>query len=218
MAAASPGDRSPAHRRSPTQQRSRERVTNILEAAAALIVEGGVDALSTRSIAARAAVPVASVYQYFRDRDEIILTLVQRDTREMDEQVAAAMSALEQPTIRSLVTATMRAFVSVYHRRPAFVMIWWRGRTNPAVVDFCRAHNREIARTLHEYATTAGLVTREATLTVAELAVEVGDRVFQVAFERDAHGDEWAIEQGIELVTSYLERFAPGGGSADQLC
>ena len=33
------------------------------------------------------------------------------------------------------------------------------------------------------------------------------DRVFQVAFEHDRHGDEWIIQQGIDLVTGYLERF-----------
>jgi AcrR family transcriptional regulator len=208
MATARPDSASPTTRRAPSQQRSRERVGRILDAAATLITEHGVDRLSTRAIATRAGVPVASLYRYFADRDEIILALVQRDTAEMDEQVAEAVGALEAPTIRSLITATMRAFVRVYHRRPAFVMIWWRGRTNPAVVEFCRAHNREIAKAVHAYANEAGLITAEATLSVAELAVEVGDRVFQVAFERDLHGDRWVIEQGIELVIGYLERFA----------
>ncbi|GDY30088.1 TetR/AcrR family transcriptional regulator [Gandjariella thermophila] len=208
MATARPAAGSVTSRRAPTQQRSRERFARILDAAAALITDNGVAGLSTRAIAARAGIPVASLYQYFADRDEIILALVQRDTAEMDQQVAEAVAALEEPTLRSLITATMRAFVRVYHRRPAFVMIWWRGRTNRAVVEFCRAHNRQIARTLHDYATRAGLVDPEVPLRVAELAVEVGDRVFQVAFERDLRGDPWVIEQGIDLVTGYLERFA----------
>ena len=212
MTAARPTERAPTTRRAPVQRRSRERVGRILDAAADLVTEQGVDELGTRSIADRAGVPVASIYQYFASRDEIILALVQRDTREMDEQVSAALDALESPTLRSLITATMRAFVGVYHRRPAFVTIWWRGRTNAAVVEFCRAHNREIARTLHEYATTAGLVTAEATPAVAELAVEVGDRVFQVAFEEDLRGNPWTVEQGIELVAGYLERFATARG------
>jgi AcrR family transcriptional regulator len=209
MAAARPGS-VPTTRRAPTQQRSRERVERILDMAAKLIMEHGVEGLSTRAIAARAHIPVASLYQYFADRDEIILELVRRDTAEMDQQVAGAVAALSAPTLRSLITATMRAFVRVYHRRPAFVMIWWRGRTNPAVVEFCRVHNREIARTLHDYATAAALVGPEITLRVAELAVEVGDRVFQVAFEKDMLGDPWVIEQGIDLVTSYLEHFDVG--------
>lgn len=195
-------------RRAPTQERSRKRVEQILDAAAALISEHGVEGLSTRSIAEVAQVPVASLYQYFADRNEIILASIQRDTAEMDQQVAEAISALEKPSLHSLVEATIEAFVRVFHRRPAFVVIWWRGRTNPAVVEFCRAHNKQIARSLYDYATEAGLVDSDTPLAVAELAVEVGDRVFQAAFEHALRGDEWIIRQGIDLVAGYLERFA----------
>ncbi len=207
MTAARPDEGSPK-RRAPIQRRSRERVERILDAAAGLIVTHGVERLSTRTIAARADVPVASLYQYFADKDEIILALVERDTAEMDERVAEAVSSLETPTVRTLVETTMRAFVDVYHRRPAFVVIWWRGRTNAAVQDFCRAHNKRIARDLFDFALGAGLVPPDIDVMVAELAVEVGDRVFQVAFEHDLAGDEWVISEGIDLVVSYLERYA----------
>lgn len=195
-------------RREPTQQRSRQRVEQILDAAADLIVEQGVEGLSTRTIAARAGTPVASLYQYFADKNEIILALVQRDTAEMDERVAEAVASLDRPSVRSLVEATMRAFVAVYHRRPAFVVIWWRGRTNAAVYRYCREHNRRIARQLHDFAVAAGLVPAWTEPIVAELAVEVGDRLFQLAFEDDLRGDSRIIAEGIELVTGYLERYA----------
>ena len=195
-------------RREPAQQRSRQRVEQILDAAADLIVEQGVEGLSTRTIAARAGTPVASLYQYFADKDEIILALVQRDTAEMDERVAEAVASLDRPSVRSLVEATMRAFVAVYHRRPAFVVIWWRGRTNAAVYRFCREHNRRIARQLYDVAVAAGLVPPWTEPIVAELAVEVGDRLFQLAFEHDLRGDSRIIAEGIELVTGYLERYA----------
>jgi AcrR family transcriptional regulator len=197
-----------AARREPTQQRSRQRVGQILDAAADLIVAHGVEGLSTRTIAARAGTPVASLYQYFADKDEIILALVQRDTAEMDERVAEAVARLDRPSVRSLVEATMRAFVAVYHRRPAFVVIWWRGRTNAAVYRYCREHNRQIATQLHDFAVATGLVPARTDPIVAELAVEVGDRLFQLAFEHDLRGDSRIIAEGIELVAGYLERYA----------
>jgi AcrR family transcriptional regulator len=195
-------------RREPTQRRSRQRVEQIFDAAADLIVELGVEGLSTRAIAARAGIPVSSVYQYFADRDEIILALVQRDTVEMDERVAEAVASLDRPSVRSLVEATMRAFVAVYHRRPEFVVIWWRGRTNAAVYRYCREHNRRIAKQLHDFAVAAGLMPVWTQPFVAELAVEVGDRLFELAFERELRGDSRIIAEGIELVTGYLERYA----------
>jgi AcrR family transcriptional regulator len=196
------------------QRRSRERVERILDVAADLIVEGGVTGLSTRAIAERAGVPVASLYQYFAGKDEIILALVERDTAEMDAAVAAAVGALETMTVRSIVTATMRAFVSVYHQRPAFVVIYWRGRTNPSVYDFCRAHHKRIAADLFAFVQALGMVRANTVPKVIELAVEVGDRIFELAFEHDLRGDEMVIAEGIELVTGYLERHAENAGIA----
>jgi transposase len=66
-------DGSTSRRRTPTQRRSRERVERILDVAAELITEYGVAGLSTRAIATRADVPVASLYQYFADKEEIVL-------------------------------------------------------------------------------------------------------------------------------------------------
>jgi hypothetical protein len=130
----------------------------------------------------------------------------------MDAAVAEAVGALETISVRSIVTATMRAFVTIYHHRPAFVVIWWRGRTNPSVYDFCRAHNKRVAADLLAFAEDAGLVRPGTDPQIVELAVEVGDRVFQLAFERDLRGDQRIIVEGIELVTGYLERHATSAG------
>jgi AcrR family transcriptional regulator len=194
------------------QRRSRERVQRILDAASDLIVEHGAATVGTRMIAERADIPVASLYQYFADKDEILLALVERDTTEMDTAVAEAVAALETVSIRATVTATMRAFVAIYHQRPAFVVIWWRGRTNPAVHDYCRAHNKRVAADLLAFAQDVGLVRPGIDPQIAELAVEVGDRVFQLAFEHDLSGDQRIITEGIELVTGYLERHATPEG------
>jgi AcrR family transcriptional regulator len=195
-------------RREPVQQRSRKRVERILDAAAGLIVNEGVDTVGTRAIAERARIPIGSLYQYFASKDEIILALVRRDTEAMDEAMRAAVLGLGEPTMRTLVEVTMRAFVSVYHQRPSFVVIWWRGRTNAAVEEFCRAHNKQIAAELFEFAEKAGLVRPGTDPLVAELSVAMGDKIFQIAFESDLHGDEWIIAEGIEMVASYLQRYA----------
>lgn len=201
----------------PTQLRSRERVERILDAASQIVLDEGMEALSTRSIASAADVPVASLYQYFSDKDAILLAICERDMAEMDEQVAADLAEVDVLSVRSLVETAMRAFVKVYHRRPAFMQIWMRGRTNTAVYDLGRRHNQRTAGTLLAFSTDAGLVapgplSASELSRVAELAVEMGDRAFQLAFETDVRGDEFLIDQGIELVSGYLSDFATEAG------
>lgn len=201
----------PSRRRLPTQARSRERVERILDAAAGLVVTEGVDGLTTRSIADSAGLPVASLYQYFADKEAVLLALCERDMAEMDDQVATDLAHLAELSIATLVDTSMRAFVKVYHRRPAFMQIWMRGRTNTAVYDYGRHHNKRITENLLAFAADAGLVdqgdyTDAELLAIGELAVELGDRAFQLAFERDPRGDDFLIDQAIELVTGYLER------------
>ena len=75
-------------RRVPQQVRSRDRVQRILEVAGQIVVEHGVEAATTRAIAREAGLPVASLYQYFADKEAVLLALVERDIAEMDAQVA----------------------------------------------------------------------------------------------------------------------------------
>jgi len=208
MAAVTPQETSAIRRRVPTQRRALERVERILDAASRIVVEQGVDAVGTRAISEAAGVPVASIYQYFADRDAILLALVERDTLEMDEQVRRDLGALEELSLRSVVETTMAAFVTVYHRRPAFVEIWLRGRTNAAIRDYGRQHNRRIAEDVLAFCLEAGLARPGTPPAAAELAVEMGDRVFQLAFEKDLRGDEFLIAEGTSMITGYLQGYA----------
>ncbi|OIJ26773.1 TetR/AcrR family transcriptional regulator [Nocardioides luteus] len=151
---------------------------------------------------------MASIYQYFADKEEIILELVKRDTEEMDAHVAETVAALETLSIRSVVTTTMQAFLDVYARRKEFVAIYFRGRTNPAVIEFCREHNVRIAEALFAVMTEAGLLSEEADLARGLLAVEIGDRVLEWAFREGYTADQRVVDDGIEILVGYLERFA----------
>ena len=211
-ASTSPGTVNRTDRRAPSQRRSRERVAKILDGAAKLVVSEGVDALSTRRIADAAGVPVASIYQYFADKEEIILELVKRDTEEMDAHVAETVAALETLSVRSIVETTMRALIDVYARRKEFIAIYFRGRSNAAVIEFCREHNARIAEALFAVMTGAGLLSEDADLARGLLAVEIGDRVLEWAFREGYAGDQRVIDDGIEILVGYLERFATEAG------
>ncbi|MCW2813105.1 MAG: transcriptional regulator, TetR family [Nocardioides sp.] len=203
-------------RRAPVQARSRRRVEAILDATERLVVERGVEALTTREIALAAAVPVASLYQYFADKEAVLIALAQRDMAEMDEQAAADLADLVaccDLTVATLVETAVQSYVTVYARRRAFVEIYLRGRTNTAVHAFGREHNVRIARAMRELAVGSGLASPDLTEQAVVLAVEVGDRVFQLAYEHDDDGDQALVAEGVAKITSYLERFSPVSGA-----
>lgn len=62
----------------------------------------------------------------------------------------------------------MASFVEVYLERPAFVMIWLRGRANPAIRALGRAHNWDVAAGLHDLARRLGVIRPDTPGVVAE--------------------------------------------------
>lgn len=65
-------------RRKPQQSRSKERVNQILDVAEQMLIEVGYKDTTTRAIAVRCKIPVGSLYQFFPDKDAIILALAER--------------------------------------------------------------------------------------------------------------------------------------------
>ena len=212
MASSTSNEREPRKRRIPQQTRSRERVERLLDTAAELVVAHGVEGLSTRGIASAAGIPVASLYQYFADRDDVLLALVERDIELMDSLVLTDLAALDSYSVATLVRTTMDAFVKAFLDRPSFVVIWLRGRTNHAIQEYGREHNRRVARDLYELAQQLGVLDDRARPLHVDLAVEMGDRLFQIAFESDLTGDPAILEEGVKLITQYLELYATPEG------
>ncbi|WP_417453366.1 TetR/AcrR family transcriptional regulator [Kiloniella sp.] len=72
-------------RRLPAQQRSKQRVQRILLAASTLLTTSSVDKLTTRRISELADVNIATLYQFFPNKEAIIFALYQRWLSEMDD-------------------------------------------------------------------------------------------------------------------------------------
>jgi len=71
-------------RRVPQQDRGQRRIDRLLDAAAEVIAEVGVEGASTNAIAARAATSVGSLYQFFPNKDAIIQALAARYASEFE--------------------------------------------------------------------------------------------------------------------------------------
>jgi AcrR family transcriptional regulator len=75
-------------RRQPRQARSQERVSQILDVAEQMFIAEGYAATTTNAIAARAKVPIGSLYQFFPDKAAIVKALAIRYTDRLHHRFA----------------------------------------------------------------------------------------------------------------------------------
>lgn len=77
----------PPLRRSPRQERGRQRVARLLDAAEELFGETGFEAVTTNQIAAHAGVSIGSLYQFFPNKEAIVSAVAAR----YQEQASATL-------------------------------------------------------------------------------------------------------------------------------
>ena len=201
-------------RRTPVQRRSRDRVERILHAAEQLLVTRGVEALSTREVALRADIPVATLYQYFADRDAIISALIERHVGSMDRRIAAALGSLQSYSVRTIVEATIEAYRAAYRERPSWVVLWFQGRLSADIAGYIRERDDLLADEFHRFATRAGLLQADVDPLVLRLCFELADRFLEVAYRHDLGGEDRVVEEGVEMIVAHLERHATPVGVA----
>jgi AcrR family transcriptional regulator len=84
-------------RRLPKQERSRDRIDEILKVSMDLIGRKGIDAVTMKEIATLSGGPIASVYQYFPNKTAIVATLYERCADEVKTMVEAGMASVKRP-------------------------------------------------------------------------------------------------------------------------
>ena len=178
-------------RRAPVQERSRQTVTRILDAAAAIADEQGVDAVTTRSIADRAGVSYPSLYRFFDDREAILDELLERHCAELDARCMEAEQTWQITSVADLLNNELDLHVHYYRRYPSSARLWMGGRTSPTVTKHVRARMKTLAMRIHTILVGAGLIPANTDPRAMLVAVEMADRVLELSF-RDSEDSEAA--------------------------
>jgi AcrR family transcriptional regulator len=200
-------------RREPVQKRSRERVAAILKAAQELLAQGGVEALSTRSLASYSGIPVATIYRYFEDRDAIIAAYLDRELESIDRAVEHALRDIDRVTFRSMTRAVAHAHLRHHQAHPEGVPVWFGTRLNAAVHDSVRQLDARMASALHAATRGAGFI-ESGPHFGAGLIVRLWDRTFEHIFriERSAEQQQAIVLEVSDMVSSYMERYVTEAG------
>lgn len=194
-------------RRQPKQQRGKERIEKILDAAAAVFDEIGYEAATTHLIAAKAQTAIGSIYQFFPDKAAIFNAMelrhidrvkgmwtkintpaiVQLPLRQMIHALVSAVAELfEQPVSRVV-------FVQFYLGREVFQSID-ESMTQEAI-DFVAKLLKQRNPTLKE----------EQCSLLAEVCVHSGNAVILAALRSPDREHRQRLNQQIEdLMVSYL--------------
>ncbi len=99
-------------RKKPLQLRSRERVELIIRATRKLATELEISEITTSLIATQAGVPVGSIYQYFENKNDVLLALGEELIEEQDQKLKNVFSDVSAHAHwRHVVRVVQNAFI-----------------------------------------------------------------------------------------------------------
>lgn len=187
-------------RRTPVQSRSRERVERILDATRELVDEHGWDAVTTRGIAERAAVPIATLYQFFANREAVFRQLLDRDMEQIDRRVAAEIETLRADDIPHAITLFATVHRTHFLRHLEFVALYFTFGDSELVCT----HQRRCAQSFGQLLLSSGVMPADTDPRVFGVAIAIAEGTIEHAY-RDIPRNEWVVSQGRLVLQLYLE-------------
>src|SRR2546427_7043935 len=113
------------HRQDQEKQELRQ---TILTAAGELFLEQGYDHFSLRKVAESIGYSPTTIYLYFRDKDDLLFTVVDEGFARFGQQLAAAAASTEDPWER--IIALGRAYVAFGLQNPVYYQLMFMQRTD----------------------------------------------------------------------------------------
>jgi AcrR family transcriptional regulator len=144
-------------RRHPSQARAQRTFDTVLEAAVRLIEQEGVERATTRRIALAAGVSIGAVYEYFPNKESIVLhigTTWLRRVREMVDALHPSRSGI--PDLLSYLNRMMSDAERMYRDQPGLLAVVRLIGAIPGLREAEQAHDLEVTASiksaLHHFA------------------------------------------------------------------
>jgi AcrR family transcriptional regulator len=110
-----------SQRRTPSQQRGERRLRQLLDAAEDVFAEVGCEAATMTEIAERAEASIGAVYQYFPNKDAMIIAVRRRHAGEIEVRWAPLLA--EELSIKELVERIFDEVIEYIEKRPAYIAV-----------------------------------------------------------------------------------------------
>jgi AcrR family transcriptional regulator len=102
-------------RKAPRQERALFTHDAILKAATHIIAQDGLAAFNTNAVAERAGVSIGSLYQYFPNKDALMVALIQRQQTRQFEALSVAVADVNDANLETVIRALVRAAMQHHH-------------------------------------------------------------------------------------------------------
>jgi AcrR family transcriptional regulator len=90
-----------------------------------LLVLGGTEAVTTSAVAQKAAVPIGSVYQFFPDRETLLLAVAEVSSRPLRETAEMIKTnSIQRTDLDSWLTSVLNQLEEQWSKHPADVAAW----------------------------------------------------------------------------------------------
>ena len=197
-------------RRKPSQERSKETVDAILEAAVQVFAKMGYQGGTTNHIAERAGVSVGTLYQYFPNKEAVLFGLMERHSWEMDRHIEQMMASLEaggeldQNSIRKIVVSML----DVHRLEPSYhrIIIEEIPEAQQAIVKWSRAAEfRAIELVEKILAGSNRLRVKNLRLAASNIVHTVNWLTHRyVLYDRDKIEEEDFVEELVDMLGRYI--------------
>jgi AcrR family transcriptional regulator len=124
-------------RKRPAQARSRETVAAILEAAARVFEARGYAAGTTNRIAERAGVSIGSLYEYFPNKDAIVVALAERELESERVEITRLLEATRDEALAVVLRRFVEGVVGFHLRRPGLHRMLFDEAEHPPEAHAC---------------------------------------------------------------------------------
>lgn len=195
-------------RRTPSQDRSVQRVEAILDAAADLLHNRDPEQITVRELAHAAGVPTGTVYQFFADKDAVLQALAVRFVAGFPAVLDEA-TAMPGGTWNDTIERVVLAYAAAVRAHPAIRRLWLSGTLDAATRQIERETDATIAAALG-----AALQRQAASLrgTAAqwEVLVALINGLLVHAFTADPDGDEDILREAVRAADAYAGAILTG--------
>jgi AcrR family transcriptional regulator len=194
-------------RKSPRQERSRRTVARILDAAAHVFHEQGYSAATTNDIADEAGVSIGSLYQYFPNKDAVLVALAHQHIESATSGLTDLLGQLPADSAFDVIVREVVHFLVEQHDLDELhVLVMHQApRTHEISVELDRAKTQLVGVTASLLGAT--ILNDKRRVLVAQMVVATIDAGVHDVIIRQPRGEERraAVELTISTALSIIE-------------